>query len=288
MLKITFIQGFIFGLGVLTQTLNMIGITSDTRKKGINLLWVTGLSFISLFFIRQDAAPDIRSLFITYFLLFGFILAFAFKKEILPKISEKVILVFTLIFWYSWINAMGFSQIISMTIFIPALFPTALVFFVAFTSYRIPFVLKITLYAWFLIIVSSMGIHLYSDIIKSIFLHQPLPHFGLFELFLLGSSSLYLITNLTYLQYLIPLPAKSKSYSDRMKEWKKFVDLLANKYDKKQIEIWHSLIWTISLILIFFANYHYQWIHESTVIIISISLLSLSESGMTQKVLSFK
>jgi hypothetical protein len=203
-------------------------------------------------------------------------------KEILPPINEQTLLIFTMIFWYAWISFMG-VEILQLTIFKIALIPTAGVLFLAFTPFKMPPFLRVCLYIWFLIIVTSISFVLFKDFYGSLFLERELPELSRFGAFLYGGATLYLITNIFYLFYLIPIPGKDQSLSDRIEQWEEYVDLLNSKYKNEQLKYWKSILWILILGSAFFLNYKNQYIAVATLINLSIFLAGLSGLGYGEK-----
>ncbi|HLQ12448.1 MAG TPA: hypothetical protein VK130_04265 [Steroidobacteraceae bacterium] len=201
--------------------------------------------------------------------LFAFALmyAFLFEKELLPVLNDRVVLSYTLLFWYAFLT----SSIIESPHFREWVWtligPTAGTFYVAVSGDTVSKGGKIALYGWFLCLVVGLGLLQFSIDELSLFdSDRNLPWFGALDCVLGGMAFLYLAINATYLFYLLPIPGKSQSWADRMREWHGFTDLMTQRYDGDPPRLQSLLVILIGEGGVLLLNAWTQWLPRGLLI----------------------
>ena len=144
--------------------------------------------------------------------LFAFMFALSFKDDLLPVISEKVLLSYSLIFWFAFFSYFYKGTAWSNALAALLLLPTAATVFIAIQRPVLSFVWKLSLYTWFLIVVVSLGLFQFPFQHLSIFLSpQKSPWLNPLDCIVAGMAFLYLAVNMAYLFELIPIPGKNQS-----------------------------------------------------------------------------
>ncbi len=166
------------------------------------------------------------------FSTFAVIFALAFKEDILPAIGEKLLLSYSLIFWFAFFSYFYHPTVLCNTLLIVLLVPTLATMAVAYLKTALSFTLKLILYTWFLCIVVGLGLFQFPFYQLKLFLHtQEVPWVTPLESIFAGMAFLYLAANATYIAYLIPIPGKNESWQERMEHWHAFTDLMTQRFD---------------------------------------------------------
>jgi hypothetical protein len=170
------------------------------------------------------------------FSVFSVMLAFMFKEDILPIISEAVILWYTVVFWYAFLSYSPTGNPPPTALMVLLLVPTSVTIYIAIVKTRLRFVLKLGLYTWFLTMIVCLGLVQFPfSQLKLFFKDHQVPWVTPFESVTAGMAFLFLLANAAYVFYLIPIPGRSQSFADRMKEWHEFTDLLTQRFDDSQV-----------------------------------------------------
>src|SRR3989337_406302 len=144
-----------FGLGLLIQSVFLI---RGNLKENI-LRWLKafiasfGLAAIILLPIlfgesKKISISDVYLFLFLFYLLFSFFFTGAFFYKALYEINEKILLVWTLIFWYAY--AVNYDPVNWLSIVF--LIPTFIVLIAGFAPAHMDYFWKAFLYAWFFFI----------------------------------------------------------------------------------------------------------------------------------------
>ena len=167
--------------------------------------------------------------------IFAVTFALAFKEDILPLITEKVLLSYSLIFWFSFFSFFYKDSFVHKTLFCIFLLPSLATLFIVFIKLKLNFWAKLFFYSWFLIIIVSLGLFKFSFGHLSLFFDtHHTPWIGTIDCLLTGMAFLYLAVNATYIWELIPIPGKNQSWENRMKQWHELTDLMTQRCDDQQ------------------------------------------------------
>jgi hypothetical protein len=160
----------------------------------------------------------------------GVALAMFYQDEILPPVGAKLLLAFTLIFWFGFVADLYHGTQLQLLLAFAGLLPTAAVVYVAWVRPALGFWGKLGLYTWYLVIIVFLGCLQFPFGNLSIF-HDgsALGWLGPIDAFATGMASLYLLTNAYYLSELLPIPGRNQSFSDRMKDWHELTDLMTQR-----------------------------------------------------------
>lgn len=205
------------------------------------------------------------------FSAFSVIFAVTFKKDILPLISEGVLLSYTLVFWFAFLTSFYTGTPLHMALLLLLLVPTALALFVAVRKTRLGFVFKLALYTWFLVIIVSLGLFQFPYNQLKLFLedHQ-VPWVTPFESVTAGMAFMFLLANATYIFYLIPIPGRNQSWAERMRDWHAFTDLMTQRFADARVTLVQATV-VLGLegsALLLLASY--RWLPPALVINVAI------------------
>lgn len=244
-----------FGLGVLLQAVLLM--RNDWNWSRLALCLGTGM--VGFLPGKHEHTYEPLWHIFFFFCIFSFVFAMSFKEDILPSISEKILLSYTLVFWYSFFSFFYRGSFIHQFLFFMFLVPSMATVFIAYIKSTLNFWGKLFFYTWFLVIVISLGLFRFSFGHLSLFFnkhHSPL--IGTADCLLTGMAFLYLVVNATYIWELIPIPGKHQSWENRMKEWHELTNLMTQRCDDRQPT---HLNTTLILLLQgggLFINYQYQ------------------------------
>lgn len=174
------------------------------------------------------------------FSVFSVMFAFMFKEDILPIITEAILLWYTIVFWYAFYSSAYFSfhTPLDTALVVLLLLPTAATLYIVAVKTQCGFVLKLGLYSWFLVIIVCLGLLQFPfSQLKLFFKDHQVPWVTPFESVTAGMAFLFLLANAAYIYYLIPIPGKNQSFADRMKEWHEFTNLLTQRFDDSQVPL---------------------------------------------------
>ena len=199
--------------------------------------------------------------------MFSFAFAIVFKDDILPRINERILLSYSLVFWFALFSFFDGASGFRMALLAICGALTAVSLFVAFVRPTLSFALKVALYVWFLTIVVAVGLFQFPIEGLSIFLE---PNRGSWlapvDCILGGMAFLYLVVNASYIFELIPIPGKTQSWKDRMKEWHAFTDLMTNRIDDEPPTATGAIIIVLGQGSILLSVYFYHWLDAGLVI----------------------
>jgi hypothetical protein len=222
-----------FGVGVVLQAVLTIRIDRTWTWMDGGLLGVCVTVSAALTFNHPaDASPqDV----LECMGFFGVLLAVFFDKRILPVVNEKIVLSYTIVFWYAlYVNfqRLGLPDWLVYALLVP----TSAALIIAFTQPALTFFWKVAMYAWFLSLVLSLGLFQFSFARLAIF-NSPKADLWLtpIECLTTGMAFLYLCINATFLFELIPLPGRNQSWKDRMREWHALTELMAYRFSDRAI-----------------------------------------------------
>lgn len=274
--------GLIFNLGVLLQAFFMIRYKLNSKNKLFEFSACLVLALISSFYLNNKIKlPDSLYFSILFFsFVFSILFGHYFKKDILPDITEHTILYFTIIFWYiffpglkSLLFSLDLMPSLDSLLLFPILIGSLGVLFISFSNVKLNIFWKLFFYIWFLSIIICLNILCFlSKNISFFFNKEAIITLSPLEILFSGMVFFYLIVNVLYIYELIPIPAKHQSFNERIKEWKKYINMLTNKYSDNQLKPVHSLLTILFLGGFFVSNYFLQF--APAYLIINIAIIS--------------
>lgn len=146
-----FFPFFVFVLGVLTEAF----ITLQQKGKG-EALKTSFLIFgtLSLFLVLTSFQGGsnyaaVGGIMLVATLMFVFYFSFAYRKDALPRINERILLPFTVLFWFILFNLWS-GLLASQLVLILFLIPTIAVLYSSFTTGETGILSKLIFYLWFI------------------------------------------------------------------------------------------------------------------------------------------
>jgi len=212
------------------------------------------------------------------FMIYGVLFGAFFIKKLIPRIQEKTMLLFTILFWYGWTTHLGSISAVFNSKYLPiAIIPTLISIFAALSPYILPKFIRVIQYIWYLTITLSFSMILMDGHFWEV-LRLKIPNeMSNLDLFLSGYTGLFVITNILYLYLFIPIPSKHQSIAERMEALAEYFKLLIEKYNNSQLKPVHSLLYIVIFSLILYLNYHYTLVSTTVVIGSSIALITVTD-----------
>jgi hypothetical protein len=211
--------------------------------------------------------------------LFAFMFGARFRNDLLPVVSEKVLLSYSLIFWFAFLSYFYKGTTWNNVLAALLLVPTAAAVFVAIRRPALSFVSKLCLYTWFLCVVVSLGLFQFPFDRLSLFLSPERdPWLNPLDCVVAGMAFLYLAVNLAYLFELIPIPGKNQSWASRMKEWHTLTGLMTERFEDEPMHRMGLLILAgegVALVVIYF----FHWVSAALAINVFVVLPSILAMG---------
>lgn len=215
-----------FGAGFVLESLYLV-------RRNPRWPWLAGCAALGLLatFMAYLAARNAPAVAIGLGLgFFGFMFAGTYRDEILPVVGDKLLLAFTVIFWYGFATHYYQGTRAQQLLMLGGMLPSAASLYIACVRPRLGFWGKLLLYVWFLAIVLFLGLLQFPFRNLHIFTgRHPLGWLGPIDAFATGMVSLYLLANAVYLVALIPIPGRDQSFGDRMKQWHTLTDLMTQR-----------------------------------------------------------
>jgi len=221
-----------FGLGVAVQAVLLLRGDWNWWK----LAGCAGFALAGLIPGKHERVYQPLLHVLMVFSFFSVTFAFIFKRDILPLISEAVLLSYTLVFWFAFFAYYYHGDPLQICLMIALLVPTVATLFIAFRKTKLGFALKLILYTWFLVITVCLGLLQFPFSQLSLFFaDRQVPWASPLDSAAAGMAFMFLAANATYVFYLIPIPDKNESFEERMRHWHEFTDLMTQRFADAQL-----------------------------------------------------
>jgi|SRR5271165_675561 len=269
-----------FGLGVALQALVLIrGDWNWKRLAGSVCVGLIGM-------VPGRSEHNYQPFFHILFSLGAFSCWFAmvFKNDVLPLVSEKVLLLYSMVFWFAFFSFFYEGTLLHNILLALLLIPTIVTVVIAVARPKLSFSWKLFLYIWFLGSVISLGLVQFPFYHLSLFLQpQGTPWLMPIECVVAGMAFLYLAVNITYLYELVPIPRKNQSWNERMEKWHELTDLMTQRVSEDQLTHRDALLLLIGIGGMLLGDYRFDWLPRNLVInalIILPCVLSLGRNSV--------
>lgn len=271
------IKILIFGLGIIVQSIIILGINKNFLRNIKTTGLMMALACVLSFLVKLDNPEvPINTLIHYSFIIYSILFGLAFMGKILPVIQERTMLLFTILFWYGWIaHFESVAMIFNNQFLLIAIIPTLISVFASLSPYVLPKFIRIIQYMWYLVITLSFSFILMNGYFwETLKLNIPNGISNL-DLFLSGYIGLFIVTNIFYLYFFIPIPCKHQSMKERMKILKEYLSLLIKKYNNNQLKPIYSLLYIAVFSLILYLNYQCMFLSTTAIIGSSVALITV-------------
>src|SRR5271166_2822923 len=210
--------------------------------------------------------------------------AMAFKNDILPLVSEKVLLLYSIVFWFAFFSFFYERTLLHNILLALLMIPTIVTVVIAVVRPKLSFGWKLFLYVWFLGSVISLGLVQFPFHHLSLFLQpQGTPWLMPIDCIMAGMAFLYLAVNITYLYELVPIRGKNQSWQQRMEKWHELTDLMTQRVSEDQPTHRYALLLIAGIGGLLAIDYRFHWLPRNLVInalIILPCILSLGRNSV--------
>lgn len=269
-----------FGLGVALQALVLI-------RGDWNWMRLAGCVAVGFLGMVPGRHENIYQPYFHILLSLGFFscwFAMAFKSDILPLVSEKVLLLYTMVFWFAFFSFFYEATLFHNILLALLLIPTIMTVVIAVMRPNLSFAWKLFLYSWFLGAVISLGLVQFPFRHLSLFLQpQGTPWLMPIECIVAGMAFLYLAVNITYLYELVMIRGKNQSWEQRMEKWHELTGLMTQRVSEDQLTHRDALVLLLGIGGILLVDYRFDWLPKTLVInapIILPCILSLGRNSV--------
>jgi hypothetical protein len=217
-----------FGIGVALEAL----LLQRSDWQPLKLIGCIGLSMLGALRGKHETVYQPLFHVLLVFSMFAVIFALLFKEDILPALNERLLLSYSMIFWFAFFSYFYHGAFVQNVLLIILLIPTTFTILVAYRKPILTFTVKLILYTWFLTMVVCLGLFQFPFYqLKLFFQDQEIPWVTPFDSISAGMAFLYLAANATYIFYLIPIPGRNESWAERMQHWHEFTDLMTRRFE---------------------------------------------------------
>jgi hypothetical protein len=257
-----------FGVGVLMHSVLIVG----RGFSFINFGLAAFSALIGLVPFRRETDYDESTHLLLFFAIYIGSYVFLMRERVMHYINERLVLTFTLLYWYVFMSFYYQPTTLSYVWIIATLAPSLFVLIHNFVSWQHGKKTKILVYAWYLFTLVVIGVSYFSTgTLVSLFFSDEPVGVGNVELFFLGMSSMYLLTNILYLLALIPIPyRKRQSFAERLKEVQQHIAAMEAKFDTRQSHISFSLITLVGISAVLLFNWYTKTFTEQLIVSILI------------------
>lgn len=266
----------LFYAGIVAQALFLLIGRMGLKDAG-QVLACCGISLFGLIPGKHEHVYDPHLHLFMVACIFAIAYACFFKKKVLERINQEILMVWTLVFLYIMAQTPFIAD--HAWLFIPLAAASLLAVINAFAGFDRYYGWKVYFYVWFLCTIAGILASQFAFLtVCAVFgLGQHPAVIGSFTVFVVGMSFLYLAINLWYVIELIPLPGKHQSFSERMEQVKEDMEILAGDYDAEQIRWWKTLALLIVSASLLTANYFQHFVSDTTLVPVLIAILPVMD-----------
>lgn len=261
-----FIAGMLFQAAIMLQGKWEEG---DVKKMIVSFLY----GLIGMMPSKNEASYSVFMHLVFSSFIGALIFIIRFRKKLIARINSQTLLVWNILLLVIFVSHYGMSPLPYLLIAIP----TVLTLANAFSDFDKSFGWQVFFYTWFAVLMTVIGIYQLGGLG---FLHggNDLTIGSVaFDIFILGASILYILVNIFFVISLIPLKGKGQTYSQRIREVRAHMQLLAEGYIWKKDNRTINSILIIALPVTYYINHIYSFCGENT--IIGLTLIGTSFFG---------
>jgi hypothetical protein len=190
--------------------------------------------------------------------VFTFLFAFIFQQRILPRLGEGTIVMWTVVLLCVLVELEGWH---SLTTYL-AVGAGLVVLVLLVARATLPYVLKLGLYAWYLLMVVVMGVLQFRKSDFSLLMADGASRLDYRFAFIDGLAGAYIGVHATFLYELLPIPGKSEQWKDFKIRWRGYLDLIVSRLDDQRLNTMAALVLVVGIVLVVVANHHLEMLPD--------------------------
>ena len=256
-------------LGTLVHALLLLNssfVKADAKKFLICLAW----SLLGLMPGKHETLYVLPEHLLFMVIVFGICYGYYFRERLMQAISEQGLLFWNILLAYAlYLNSAWTMQ----WWFVWLAIPSAATLLLCLVPWRMGYSAKAICYVWYLAMVSIIGFLQFRFGNFAFLLDvsgNPVPPPDI-DAFVSGMAFLYLVINVYYIVYLIPMPAKHQPIADRLKNVRAELDLMVVRFSDDQSRVLSTALIIAAVGGVCVVNEH--WHLMSGWLLINITLL---------------
>ncbi len=183
--------------------------------------------------------------------LFTFMFAMLFQERLLPRLGEGAILMWSAILLWVTVEVGAWESSATYV----CLGIGAIVLLLLMAPRALPYLLKLGIYAWFLLAVVAIGVLQFAgsdlSLISAGKANALDYRFALID----GMAGAYIGVHAVYLYELLPIPRKGEQWGGFKKRWTGYLNLVVSRFDDQQLEPRAATGIVIGIALLAYGNH---------------------------------
>jgi hypothetical protein len=165
--------------------------------------------------------------------LFTALFALLFQERLLPRLGEGMVLMWTTVFLCVIVELSGWQSATFYWLLGPGLLAAA----VLFVPGVLPNVLKLVVYAWFLLVVVAMGVLQFRASDFSVMASGQVEQLDYRFAFIDGMAGAYIGVHVVFLFELLPIPGKGEKWSHFVTRWRGYIGECTTRFDNQRLRV---------------------------------------------------
>lgn len=262
-----------FILGLMAQSFVML-FPKWKKTDFIKLLLMLVAGSFGMLPFKHEVSYDVNLHIVFSSIIAAFYFTAISASRLISHIGARTLIVLNALVLFVVYEKFGCSHLF----FILLLIPTFITIINSFTNIDKHFGWQVFFYLWFCSMLVIVGIfHFLKEETLNIYGSNPdmlqIPPLGAF---FIGASFLYILSNIWYIIYMIPMPIdKRESFSVRILKIKRHMQLLAHGYIWQPNDILGNILILIILPVLLFINHQYAFISSNMAVFFVLALIPL-------------
>lgn len=270
------IQAWIAALFISGVVLQMAYFARGSRDRGVDLVMLAAFLIGGALLSGVNNVPVYMGMLQSFF-IFPFLAAMIHRGDIMPRVTEKVLLSCAITFWYMFFSSRYSGTTMDNWVIGALAFPTAGTLLIVFINPGLNSFWRVFFYAWFLLLVLLTGFHQFFYSYISVFQYAAAASkagdLGLWTFPLAGMAFCQLAVYFSYLLAFIPMKSKHETIAEARRRWLDYVNEVSAKYDESSQ---FSRLGALGVLAgqggVMLLNYRYRFINPETLINIGVLL----------------
>ena len=201
--------------------------------------------------------------------MFTLMFALLFQERLLPRLGEGVILMWTAVLLClivelgDWQSGAAYSTLVV----------GVAVILLLIVQRALPYVLKVAVYAWFLLVVVVMGVLQFRSSDFSLMIAGRIDQIDYRFAFIDGISGAYIGVHAAFLYEILPIPGKGEQWSQFKTRWRGYLDQVVSRFDDQQLDKSVALALVLGIVLLAYSNHQIGLMPDRT--FVSLVLVAL-------------